>query len=370
MSDLREAVRIGIIGCGQIAQHHLTNYSKIPDAAVVACADIDRSAADSTAERYGIPSVYYSGWELLKRDDLTAIDICLHNNLHMPATVAALEAGKHVYCEKPMAGTYRDAETMLRAAESTGRMLHIQLGRIYSDECRAAMELIKAGELGDLYHGRSTGFRRRGRPFVDGYGRMPFVQKHNSGGGALYDMGVYHISEMLYLLSNPAPVRISGKTYQKLAMDETRARESGYSVEELGLGFVRLDGDLTIDVIEAWAMNLGGLEGSSVLGTKGGVCLEPFRFYRSVGDLDLNAEIDLESASLRWRRLRDPEDIYGSSQRLWVAALQGRAALLPTASIALNTMLISEGIYISNRRGEEVSAVEVRECSQSTPVPL
>src|SRR5689334_18469277 len=117
-------IRIGIIGCGQIAQTHLDNYAKIPEAKVVACADILPEAADRTAQTFGIPHVYYTAQEMLRRDDLDAIDVCVHNNLHRPATVAALESGRHVYCEKPMAGAYRDAQTMLETARARGLKLH------------------------------------------------------------------------------------------------------------------------------------------------------------------------------------------------------------------------------------------------------
>ncbi len=288
----------------------------------------------------------------------------------MPATVAALESGRHVYCEKPMAGTYRDAQTMLETARARGLKLHIQLAGLYRDETRAAKELIDAGELGELYHARSTGFRRRGRPYVDGYGKPPFVNKQTSGGGALYDMGVYHISELLYLLDNPTVSRVSGKTYQKLDMDAERRQSSGYNVEELGLGFVRFEGELTMDIMEAWAVNLGGFEGSCILGAKGGVCLSPFSFHRSVGDLDLNATVDLNAARFRWNSIRGEAPLYGNSQQHWIAALQGKVKLRPTAEIALNTMLISEGIYLSEKQGREVTADEVKESSVSKALPL
>jgi predicted dehydrogenase len=365
-----DPIRIGIIGCGQIAQHHLSNYAKIPGANVVACADINPSAADSTAERFGIPNIYYTAWEMLKRDDLDAVDVCVHNNLHVSGTRAVLESGRHCYCEKPMAGTYHDAHTMLKTARETGKKLHIQLAFLYSNETRAAKELIDLGELGELYHGRSTGFRRRGRPFVDGYGSEQFVQKAVSGGGALYDMGVYHISRMLYLMGNPNIERISGKTYQKMAMDEKRAQQAGYSVEELGMGFVRFAGDMSLDIIESWAINLDNIEGSTLVGSKGGVRLEPFGFFKSVGDIDLDSTANMNEAWLRWTRVHGLSDIYDSSQAHWIAALQGKCDLLPTAEIALNTMLISQGIYLSQELGREVTAEEVKEMSVTKAIPL
>ncbi len=153
----------------------------------------------------------------------------------MPITVAALEAGKDVFCEKPMAGAYADAERMLQTARTGKRKLSIQISNIFDKETKAAKALIDGGHLGKLYHARSTGHRRRGRPFVDGYGSPTFVQKQNSAGGALYDMGVYHISTMLYLLGNPQILRISGKAYQETEIDPARRESSGYNVEELGL---------------------------------------------------------------------------------------------------------------------------------------
>src|SRR6478736_1624050 len=217
-------IRVGVIGCGQIAQHHLTQYGKLSadDVRLVAVADINEACAKVSGEKFSVPNVYTDYRKLLERDDIEAVDVCLHNNFHRPMTEAALRAGKHVYCEKPMAGSYRDAAAMLATAKETGKKLSIQLSTLFSNETRAAKELIDLGELGDLYFARSTGWRRRNRPFVDGYGTPTFVQKRNSAGGALYDMGVYHIAQMLYLLGNPNVARVSGKTYQKTAMDEKR----------------------------------------------------------------------------------------------------------------------------------------------------
>lgn len=357
----QEKVRVGVIGVGQIGKQHLKSYRSVENAEVVAIADINESEANKAAAEFGVANVYADFREMLKRDDLEAVDVCLHNNFHCPMTVAALEAGKNVYCEKPMAGSFRDAQTMFDTARERNLKLHIQLGTLYNGAVKAAKSLIDEGELGSVYHARSTGFRRRGRPFVDGYGTANFVQKRNAGGGALYDMGVYHIAMMLYLLGNPGVARITGKTYQKTAMDEAKRAESNYDVEELGLGFVRLDGDLTLDIIEAWAIHLGGFEGSSLVGTKGGVRInpyggEPLQWHRDVGGVQTDSTLKVGNTG----------DTHAASQRHWVEALRGREELLPTAQIALNTMLISEGIYLSEKLNREVSADEVREMSVST----
>ena len=364
-SSPHRPVRIGLIGAGQRGQQHLENYQQVPGAEIVAVADINESLARSVAARFDIPHVYTDYRELLRRDDLEAVDICLHNNLHRPVAVAAMQAGMHVYCEKPMAGSYADAKIMYETAQALGRKLAIQLYTLFRPETRAAKLLIDEGCLGELYHARSTGFRRRGRPYVDGYGTPTFVQKRHAAGGALYDMGVYHIAGLLYLLGNPEVARITGKTYQKTSMDAKRGTSSGYDVEELGLGFVHFTNDITLDIIESWAIHLDGFEGSSLVGTLGGIRLEPFGFFHNIGDLELSSAVNLDQIAYRWKNVHEGGDVYDSAGHHWIAALQGRVDLLPSAELALNTMLISEGIYLSDQLRREVTADEVLEHSVS-----
>ena len=367
---MSDTVRIGIIGVGQIGKAHLNRYKSIPGVEVVAAVDIDEPELARVAGLFEITDTYTDFRKMLERDDIQAVDVCLHNNLHMPATVASLEAGKDVYCEKPITGSYIDGEKMVQTAKQLGRKLAIQLSTLFSKETKAAKALIDEGMLGHIYHARSTGFRRRGRPYVDGYGSQAFVQKETAAGGALFDMGVYHISCMLYLLGNPDVQRVSGKTYQETSMNDKRRQASGYNVEELGLGFVRFAGDATMDIVDAWAIHLDGFEGSSIVGSKGGIRLNPFGFYQSIGDLDLNATVGLDSFERRLHTVQEIGDVYDSPQHHWIAAQQGRVELLPTADITLNTMLISEGIYLSSKLGREVTADEVREQSVSSAVKM
>lgn len=365
-----DPIRIGVIGVGLIGKSHLKRYESVPGAHVVAIADIDETEGRRVGALHGIPHVYTDFRKLLERDDIDAVDVCLHNNFHGPVTIEALRAGKHVYCEKPMAGAYADAKAMYDAAQETGKKLHIQIGTLYSTETKVAKRLIEAGRLGKLFHARSTGYRRRGRPFVDGYGAAPFVRKATAGGGALYDMGVYHIAQMLYLLGLPRVDRISGKVYQEMEMDEARRAQSGFDVDELGLGLVKFEGGVTLDIIEAWAIHLDAFEGSYIVGSRGGIRLQPFSYHFIEDDIALAATCDLGAAQQRWQRLNEDETAYESSQHHWVAALQGRVPLLPTADVALETMLVSEGIYLSDRLGREVTADEVVSESKSTSVKV
>ncbi|GIP20794.1 Gfo/Idh/MocA family protein [Paenibacillus sp. J22TS3] len=372
-------IKIGIIGVGQIGKMHIEKYQAVSGVQIIAVCDVNADEAMRVAKQYNIPHVYSDYRELIARDDLDAVDVCLHNNFHEPVTVYALEAGKHVYCEKPIAGSYADGRKMVETAERSGQKLHIQLGQLYTVETKAAKQLIDNGKLGKLFHARSTGFRRRNRPFVDGYGTATFTRKETAGGGALFDMGVYHISQMLYLLGNPKVSRISGQLYQEVAMNEERRKLSAFDVEEFGAGFVKFENGVTLDIIETWAVHLGGLEGSSIVGSEGGIRFtggvsdtEPnrFSFHTTIADIDMDCTVNLDLYDIRQHRLAKYPEAYDSSQHHWIAALLDQVPLLPTAEIALNTMLISEGIYLSNELGREVTADEVRELSVSRSVHI
>jgi len=194
-----------------------------------------------------------------------------------------------------------------------------------------------------------------------------------ASGGALFDMGVYRISQLLYIMNMPEVKTITGKTYRELDMDEKRRQISGFEVEELGVGFVRFEGGLTLDIIESWAIHLNGLEGSYLVGNEGGIQFPgytngvstPFSYHTSISGMDMDGTFDLGAADYRWHQLEENTDAYDSSQHHWIAALQGRVELLPTSEIALQTMLVSEGIYLSNTLGREVTAEEVISKSQT-----
>jgi predicted dehydrogenase len=357
---MSDRVRIGMIGVGQIGKFHIARYKDVPEAEIVAVADLRKDEASRVAQENGIPSVYTDFRELLAREDIASVDVCLHNRLHAPVTIAALEAGKNVYCEKPMSWLYADAKSMLEAAKRTGRMLHIQLSTIYEPEARAAKRIIQDGHLGDIYYAKSSHYRRRGRPFVDGYGTAQFVQKETAGGGTMLDMAVYHISRMMWLLGNPGVISISGSTYQKLENIYAERRQgSGYNVEELGMGLVRLDGGITYFIEEAWAIQGDQPDGDHIFGSRAGLHVQPLGYFTTLSDMEMDATFDVKQADWRWHQCDPLTAGYDNSQRHWVWAQLGRVPLLDTAGLALKTSLITEGVYLSAHLGREVTPREI-----------
>ncbi|MBI3828163.1 MAG: Gfo/Idh/MocA family oxidoreductase [Planctomycetes bacterium] len=364
-----DPIRIGVIGVGMIGKAHLREYAKIPDAKIVAVSDVNEAEAKRVADEFKVPQVFSDFRKMLALKEIDAVDVCLHNNFHAPMSIAAMEAGKQVYCEKPMSGSYADSKAMFDAAKKLGHKLHIQLGTLYSPEHKIARRLIEEGHLGKVYHARSFGFRRRGRPFVDGYGTPAFVQKEVAAGGALFDMGIYHIAQVLHLLGNPQIETISGATHQEIPMYEDRRKSSNYSVEEFALGFVRMQGGITLDLEESWAVHYDDTESSKILGSKGGLKLRPLTFFSAVGDMEYAAQMSNQIDN-RWRSCDVNYSAYDGSQQHWIAVLQGKVPLLETAAVALNVSLISEGIYLCQQKQREVTSAEVADASKSTAIKV
>ena len=362
--------KLAIIGNGIIGESHIQAYKNIADCEIVAICDINEERLNYIGDKYDIKQRYTHIGKLLQNDEIEAVDVCLHNNLHCPVTCAVLESGRHAYCEKPMAGTYADALTMYETSKRTGKKLHIQLAYIYEDETKAAKKLIEEGMLGEIYHARSVGFRRRGRPFVDGYATKEFVNSHTARGGALFDMAVYRVSQLLYLLGLPKLERVVGHTYREVQVDEKRAKESGFDVEELGLGFAHYENNLTFDLIEAWAIHMGGIGQSMLAGNKGGVAFAPFSYHNITCDMQMDSYVDLGAMNYRNHTVHAENAMYDSSQIHWINVLQGNCEQIPTFDVGLNTSLLQEGIFLSNQLKREVTADEIRAMSKSTVIEV
>jgi predicted dehydrogenase len=363
-----DTIRLGIIGVGQIGKSHIRKYEDVPDCEIVAVADINEDEARRVAAEFSIPKVFTEFRKMLELDAIDAVDVCLHNNFHAPVTIAALEAGKHVYCEKPMAGSYPDALAMHQAAARHDRKLAIQLGTLFNMETKAAKRLIDAGHLGPPYYAKSYGHRRRGRPWVDGYGSNAFVQRKTAQGGALFDMGVYHIAAILYLLGNPEVETVSGATHAEIDMYEDRRTSGPWEVEELGLGFCRLAGGISFVIEESWAIHSSGGESPLIAGSKGGIKLSPFAYFTTLCDMPMDATFDLGGTDTRWHACFPDTQYYDSPQHHWIGALLERVPLIDTAGIALRTMEISQGIYLSQQLRREVTPAEIQQHATSTAV--
>lgn len=368
-------VRIALIGTGVISGQHMERYGKLEHVKVVAACDIDEKKLNAFGEAHQVKDLYTDYREMLKRDDIDAVDVCLHNNLHVPMSIEVMKAGKHCYCEKPMAGSYADAKLLYDTAKKLGKELAIHLDWLFTPQSRYAVDMIRQGQLGNVYHARSVGFRRLGRPGLDmpePYFSRNFISAKWAGHGALYDMGVYRISQLLYVLGVPKLERVSGVTYQQVAMNPVLLGENKMEVEELGVGLAKYENNLSLDIIESWAINMDALGSCMVAGSKGGLRFTDdggLKYFSYDGERLLDMDLKVEE-NHHMEKLAHPELLYEEDdQANWAAFLAGELKeRYDTPWLALQTMLVSEGIFLSGKLGREVTAEEIEAMSVSNAV--
>lgn len=201
-------LNLGVIGTGWPGQQHARVMSVIPAARLYACADLDEARRGEFEANYSPDKSFSDYHDLMQDPAVDAVMICLPNFLHFPASLAALEAGKHVFCEKPP--TLNSAEMKVLHEEAAKRDLVYFFGRQFrfTPGMRAAKELIAAGRLGEIYHAHATWIRSGGIP--QGIGGW-FTEKKRSGGGALIDIGVHALDSAWYLMGTPRPVSVSAQ---------------------------------------------------------------------------------------------------------------------------------------------------------------
>lgn len=193
-------LRVGVIGCGSIAQHrHLPEYRINKNVELTAVCDIHKDRADAIAKQYGV-AAFTSLEKLINSGIVDAVSVCTSNDLHAPATIAALEAGIHVLCEKPIATSKQDAEAMIAAAERSGKKLMIAHNQRFVPSHIKARQLIQMGEIGKIYSFRTV-FGHGGPEnwSVEGKGGW-FFQKEKAFVGAMGDLGVHKTDLLRYLL--------------------------------------------------------------------------------------------------------------------------------------------------------------------------
>ena len=261
-----KTVKLGLIGAGGIAQAHMGAMSEVDGVEIVAASDVAESNVKRTADRWGIPKTFNDYNKMLKMDELDGVIVCTPTAVHGEPTVAALKAGKHVLCEKPMEASLDAATEMVRASHENDKILMVALKLRYSPQVIKAKAIIDDGTLGDIYYAETVADRRRGNPGGS------FIRKATAGFGAAADIGVYALDTALYLMGHPKPVAVSGITSNYLSLHNTwnpSLKET--EVEDFAAGWVLFDNGARLVFKTCWCMNMDSLGGTIFLGKKAGL---------------------------------------------------------------------------------------------------
>ena len=269
------ALKVGVIGIGGIAHTHLPGWQASANAEIVAGCDIREEVLSNWGREHGVGKLFTNPGDIFSDSDIDIVDICTPNRYHAPLAIAALEAGKHVLCEKPLAPTPREIDQMILARDRSGKMLMTAQHFRFQGSSKAMKAELDDGALGDIYHARSWMLRRGGAPTGSG-----FILKQHSGGGPCIDIGVHILDLTLWFMGNPEPVAVSGVARAELAHQDGAFSGWGrnpipqeYDVEDFAAAFVRFDNGAILILEVSWLLH-HDTEGEDMqmwlYGTKGG----------------------------------------------------------------------------------------------------
>ena len=409
---MAKRIKIGIIGCGMISGSHVNGYLAHPQHAeiVAVCDTVDAnvkrrhaevlSGAASRAEtaktdaekaetaeareqlkanaalwaEYADNGVkIFSDYnEMIKECDLDAVSLATPPFVHEGPTVAAAQAGKHVFCEKPMARTATEARNMRDACDAAGVKLAYQSGGTCLDPTSYAIrDYITAGKLGDVYYGRLTSYRVRGRPNVDmfGFGKW-FLNSAYSGGGTVYDTGVYDINRSIYLLGSPQPATISGIAYRGMLPEYTG--EEINDVEEHVSIFVRFTNGMSFTYEHGWAGNLAEHpQGIFIFGSKGSFSGNKLFLEKGKWETDDQGNRRRYQSDLVETPLELPEKSFPDKFRDFLNACNSDAQPVSNGDVGLKVTEIMSGSLLSAKLGREIGVEELYEIEalRTEPTP-
>lgn len=347
-------LKVGIIGTGNISISHIEAYRKNPNVELYALCDINEKRLKEVAEKYGVERTFTDMNEMLKLKELDAVSVCTWNSAHAPCTIAALNAGKHVLCEKPMATSTQEALAMKEAAERNGKLLMIGFVRRFGNDCAIVKDFINADYFGDIYYSKATYLRRNGCP--GGW----FGEKARSAGGPLIDLGVHVIDLVRYLLGKPKPISVYGATFNKLGDREELKDKKAYKaasatdhdifdVEDLATAMIRFDNGAVLQVEASFSLNIKKDEGTiQLFGSKGGAKLDPeLEMYSVVNGYMADVNLVTPTA-LSFSGLFQGEIDH------FVSCITDKVTCISTAQDGVEMMRILDAIYESARTGHEV----------------
>ncbi len=351
-------LRVGVIGCG-IGIFHIEGLQQNPRAEIVAIAGLDTDRCVSLQTRFDVPRRYGDYRELLAADDIDAVTVAVPNFLHSEVAIAALEAGKHVLVEKPLAQSSAEGERMVETANRLG----LQLGIIFNRRGRHDVQIVhnemERGAFGRIYHAKAWWMRRSGIP---GMGTW-FTRKAESGGGPLIDLGVHVLDIALWIMGNPTAVSVSAAAYNELGTRgkgewfNTRLRtgktDAPYGVEDFATALIRFADGATLQLDTSWAGYTRHSDefGASFMGDNGGAEID-VRDYAETGTLRLFGDVDgMPSVTTPMLIERHGHGYIISN---FVDAILDGRPVSPSGSEGLDRVRLIESIYRSAELGREV----------------
>ncbi len=346
-----------------MALYHVEGF-KAAGASVVAVCDTNEEAAKAAAAKYGIPQVFTDVAEMLANGDIDAVSIIVPNKFHAPLSIQCLEAGKHVFCEKPPALNAAQVEEMIATADKAGKRLMFNFNNRARPESMAMKGYVDDGTIGTINSAQAKWVRRTGIPGFGGW----FTTKALAGGGPIIDL-LHMLDLAMYFMGYPKPTHVLGKAFDTFMGDKNFKGPWGIpdveggttDVEAAAHAFVTFETGQVLSVQISWAEMVKREEVSVVFqGTGAGGKVE--RLFGVDGD-DATAidtcelYVQEQGNSVNRTIVTEPCEDMGRirSATNFILAIEGKEEPINTPDQALALMKIIDAIYESSETGKPVS---------------
>jgi predicted dehydrogenase len=332
----RKALRIGLVGVGAAAQiNHIPALKRLEGVEIAALCDRDPEKASRVAQKFGIPTAHVRFDDLLADDDIDAVDLCTPNFLHAPMASAALEAGKHVLCERPLARSADEAMAMIRAAKKADRVLMCALQHRFRADAQLLRKFVDKGDLGELFFAKAGWLRQRTEWDSDEWRR----QKRESGGGVVLDLGFQMLDLSLWIMGNPPVESVTASVH--------RSRKG--EVEDSATAFLRLTNGATLTLELTWGLLMEkDFAYVNVFGSGGAALLNPLRIHKGMHGTLVNVTPNLETSRNQYKHSIEAQLSH------FADVLRKGAKAMGTAEEILPVMQLMDAIYRSAEQGKEV----------------
>jgi len=331
-------VSIGVVGAGAVAQvAHLVALPTLSDAEVVAICDTDMVKAGALASRLGVNEVYEDVDDMFRHSRPDAVVICTPSHLHEVHVVAALAAGAHVLCERPLALTVSGVERIAEAQKKSGLVVLVGMNLRFRSDVQAAVSYCEGGELGDLTAIRGGWYIFR--PIGPELGWR--LSSERAGGGAMMDMGLPLIDLALWIAGHPKKVTVSA---------QLSPEPVGDAVEDSGCVLMRCDGNMSIFIDVSWR-HVGDKERAwfELIGTRGSAKMSPLKVFKQLHGTPVNV-----TPSGAQSRLNIYNASYGAEWAHFLAAMRGESEV-PSLDEQLLLHRVLEAIWQSAEESREIA---------------
>jgi len=349
---MTKSLRFGCIGAGQISLYGVESINKHPQASVIAATDPHEGRLKELCAATGILHAYPTSEALLADKNIDAVYIAVPNKFHVPLTIQALEAGKHVILDKPFAMNSAEAEAAVAAAKKAGKVLTLGMNQRFEGKSQKFRSLAEAGTFGEIYHAKAAWTRRSGIPKLGTW----FGNRELAGGGCLYDIGVHVLDLCLYVINNFKPVSVYGTTYTKFGnrglgagnWGKSDAANLPFTVDDFATGLIKFENGATVSLDVTWACHRA--EGDRVeidlFGTDAGGSVYGNKLYRRDEAAEAHIIVDNPPAPMRFPHC----DRFHN----FINHLLGTEELCVTTEQALTIQRILDGLALSATSGREV----------------